>query len=155
MRLGRAQINDIPDDICEVLSLDLLSEAPDLPNLLKELRKAVFALQRKEEELEGFAQNRAKSSVGVQLKFVSRTSGKGDYLDRLGVGRKQVSVYRNGRWEAVKDAELEGFLLQFWDSKQFKRWLFSYKLRLLLLYIYFLLGRILERLGIVELVKVS
>jgi hypothetical protein len=155
MLTPRIRIPEIPMDICEVLAGDLISEAPELPKALQQLRSGIIALQRREEEIEAFAISRAKSSVGLTLKFASRTSGKGDYLDKLGVGRKEVFVYQNGKWRAVKNSEIQGLLTQFLDEKQYKRWLYSYKLRLLLLSIYFYLGRVLEMLGIIEFVKVA
>jgi hypothetical protein len=153
--MSTRKIPKIPVEFSEVLASDLISEAPELPRLLQQLRSGIVALQRREEEIEAFAVSRAKSSVGLTLKFASRTSGKGDYLDKLGVGRKEVFVYQNGKWRTVKNSEIQGLLTQFLDEKQYKRWFYAYKLRLLLLSTYFYLGKILEMLGVIEFVKVT
>jgi hypothetical protein len=153
--MSTRRIPEIPVEFSEVLASDLISEAPELPRLLQQLRSGIVALQRREEEIEAFAVSRAKSSVGLTLKFASRTSGKGDYLDKLGVGRKEVFVYQNGKWRTVKNSEIQGLLTQFLDEKQYKRWFYAYKLRLLLLSTYFYLGKILEMLGVIEFVKVT
>lgn len=153
--MSTRKIPEIPVEFSEVLASDLISEAPELPRLLQQLRSGIVALQRREEEIEAFAVSRAKSSVGLTLKFASRTSGKGDYLDKLGVGRKEVFVYQNGKWRTVKNSEIQGLLTQFLDEKQYKRWFYAYKLRLLLLSTYFYLGKILEMLGVIEFVKVT
>ncbi|MEM3565320.1 MAG: hypothetical protein QXK18_00390 [Candidatus Bathyarchaeia archaeon] len=143
----------MPAQVAEALATDIIAGVPELPELHRALRKSSILLQKREEEIEAYAVNRAKTTVGLTLKFANRVSGKGDYLDKLGVGRKEVSIYKGHRWQTVKSDEIQALLLQFLDEKQYKMWLYAYRVRILFLFIYYYLGSVLEALGIVEFVR--
>lgn len=155
MKAKLEKVREMPAEVSDVLASDVMGEVPGLPELFRGLRKAALVLQRRESEIEAYAVNRAKTSVGLTLKFTNRVSGKGDYLDRHGVGRKEVSIYKGHKWQTIKNSEIQSFLLQFLDEKQYKIWVYAYRVRLALLFIYFYLGSILEALGIIEFVRGS
>jgi len=142
----------VPDErVPEPLASRIEGDAPQLPDLALELRKAAISAGKAGEEIEAYAVARAKQTLGLTIKFVNRVSGKSDYADALRVGRKETFVYKDKKWVTVKKDELDQFLAQFLDGKQLSTWRYAYDLRLSFLSLYYYLSSILQRLDMIEL----
>ncbi|KPV65479.1 MAG: hypothetical protein AOA65_0083 [Candidatus Bathyarchaeota archaeon BA1] len=87
----------IPTEVPEELCARAASQLSNALKLALELKNAAAEMDKVEEVYQAYIVSRAKEMLNLTIKFVSRSSGKGDYADAAGIGYKQTSYYRNGR----------------------------------------------------------